>query len=150
MQADDAIRIGNFLIKDELPKYFLNDDTYYANIANHKRLPDTELNTKFKIQHFKNQFKNDDDYEWLGRQFYIITMNQNPFYVGGAPGYSTFDDGVAFFDWLTNTAPRNNPVLNAPIPHQNPLEEPVIIPVPRVELVGIPAGIVNHMRQKFI
>jgi len=150
INADLAIRIGKFLINDELPRYFLNEDDYYGGPLNahFKRLPEPELVTKLKIRNFKNEFKNDDDYEWVGRQFYFIIGNQNPFH-GAIPGYSTFDDGVSFFDWLTNTPPRNNHgLIDVPSAYQNPLEQPVTSSVTRAEPAGIPAGIVNDTKRR--
>ena len=95
------------------------------------------------------KFENDDDYEWVGRQFYYITGNQNPFHAGAVHGYATWDDGVAFFDWLTNTH-RTIPLLNIPNEYQNPLEVPVNVPVSRVEPADIiPAGIVARMKPIF-
>jgi len=147
--ADVAIRIGKFLINDELPRYFSNDTTYYGGNVHLKHAPEPELYIRFKIRRFKMKFENDDDYEWVGRQFYYITGNQNPFHAGAANGYATWDDGVAFFDWLTNTH-RIPPLLDIPIEYQNPLEVPVNdVPVSRVEPVGIPTGIVNRIRQKY-
>ena len=150
ISAEVAIRIGKFLINDELPRYFLNDDTYYGGNAHLKHAPEPELYARLKIQRFKMKFENDDDYEWVGRQFYYITGNQNPFHAGAVlgHGYATWDDGVAFFDWLTNTH-RTIPLLNIPNEYQNPLEVPVNVPVPRVEPVDIPAGIIARMKPIF-
>ena len=150
ISADVAIRIGKFLINDELPRYFLNDNTYYGGNAHLKHAPEPELYARLKIRRFKMKFENDDDYEWVGRQFYYITGNQNPFHDGALHGYATWDDGVAFFDWLTNTHRTIPPLLDIPIEYQNPLEVPVNdVPVPRIEPVGIPRGIVNQIRKKY-
>ena len=48
----DAIRIGEYLINHDLPRYYLNDDTYYQLNQHFKHLPSPELDTIFKIKNF--------------------------------------------------------------------------------------------------
>ena len=121
INEDLALRIGQFLIDSELKRYLSNDDTYYNNNQLYKHV-DAEFYRKLKIQLIKLKFKNDADYIWLGNQFYYIIGNQNPFHVvPGIAGYATWDDGVDFFDWITNTPPRNHPGLPIPPDYKNPL-----------------------------
>jgi hypothetical protein len=130
----NAIEIGKFLINSELAKYLL-EDNYYGNNINRKHT-DEEGVRKLKLQLIKSKFTNDEDYEWVGMQFYYIVGNQNPM-----AGYATQDDGVMFFDWLTNTQPRN---YNNPIPYTNPLKLPVPITSSPLDTSTIPPGIVNQ------
>lgn len=125
INEDLAVRIGKFLIESELKRYLSNDDTYYGNNQAFKHVED-EVTRKLKIQIIKVKFKNDDDYKWLGNQFYYITGNQNPFHVvPGIAGYATWDDGVDFFDWITNTPSRNHAGLPIPPEYKNPLNIPL-------------------------
>ena len=124
---DNAIQIGKFLINDELDRYFLNDDTYYVNPALNNKHTDDENIRRLKIELIKRKFKTDNDYLWLGNQFYFILGKSNPFHTihNNGQGYSTWDDGVAFFDWLTNTPakpPRISMILPIPSSHKNPLK----------------------------
>lgn len=129
----NAIEIGRFLIDTELNKYLLNDDRYYG-VNNNRKHTDPEGLRKVKLRFIKLKFTNDKDYEWVGMQFYYIVQNSNPM-----AAYSTQDDGVMFFDWLTNTPPRN---YNNSIPYTNPLNLPVPnIPFPNDTSI-IPDGIV--------
>ena len=117
-----AIQIGKFLINDELERYLLNDNTYYRPHMNNLHTEDEKIR-KLKLQLIKDKFKTNDDYKWLGNQFYCILGNQNPFHNGGI-GYATWDDGVAFFDYITNTVSRGSYTPNLQIPNQynNPLD----------------------------
>ena len=116
-----ALEIGEFLIGSELKRYLSNDDTYYGNNQAYKHTDD-ELHRMLQIQSIKLKFKNNDDYRWIGNQFYYITGNQNPFHVvPGVAGYATWDDGVDFFDWLTNTPSRSHPGWTIPDEYKNPL-----------------------------
>jgi len=131
----NAIEIGKFLINSELAKYLL-EDNYYGNNINRKHT-DGEGVRKLKLQLIKSKFTNDEDYKWVGMQFYYIVQNSNPM-----AAYSTQDDGVMFFDWLTNTQPRN---YNNSIPYTNPLK----LPVPNISSQNdtsstIPKGIVHN------
>ena len=131
----NAIEIGKFLINSELAKYLL-EDNYYGNNVNRKHT-DEEGVRKLKLQLIKSKFTNDEDYKWVGMQFYYIVQNSNPM-----AAYSTQDDGVMFFDWLTNTQPIN---YNNSIPYTNPLK----LPVPNISSQNdtsstIPDGIVHN------
>jgi len=133
---NNAIEIGKFLIDTELDKYLLNNDRYYG-VNNNRKHTDEEGVRKLKLILIKSKFTNDNDYEWVGMQFYYIVGNQNPMVA-----YSTQDDGVMFFDWLTNTPPRN---YNNSIPYTNPLK----LPVPNISSQNdtsstIPDGIVRN------
>ena len=133
IQQNVALEIGRFLIDTELNKYLLNDDRYYG-VNNNRKHTDPEGLRKVKLRLIKLKFTNDEGYEWVGMQFYYIVGNQNPM-----AAYSTQDDGVMFFDWLTNTPPRN---YNNSIPYTNPLK----LPVPNIPFKNdtsiIPDGIV--------
>jgi hypothetical protein len=145
-----ALDIGKFLIDSELKRYLSNDDSYYNNNQAYKHVED-ELTRNLKIQIIKNKFKNEDDYKWLGNQFYYITGNQNPFHVvPGVAGYATWDDGVDFFDWITNTPPRNHPGLAIPLQFSNPLKIKVKMPVRYVnDTSTIPVGIVKDRIEQY-
>jgi len=97
--------------------------------------------------------KNDADYTWLGKQFYYIFGNQNPFHlVPGVAGYATWDDGVDFFDWLTNTSPRNHPGLSIPQEYKNPLNiegETLVKDKSSNDTSIIPAGTVKDRINSF-
>jgi hypothetical protein len=138
----DAIRIGEYLINHELPRYYLNDDTFYNPNYHYKHPDSPELDTIFKIKNFKKLFTTADDYKLLGMQFYYFVGNPNPIPGPNYNGYSTSDDGVFFFDWITNTPPRNNNGHNLYAP--NPLNLPVKVPRPRNVIAEIPAGIVAN------
>jgi len=146
-----ALKIGKFLIGSELKRYLSNDDTYYGNNQTYKHTDD-ELRRMLKIQSIKHKFINDDDYRWIGNQFYYSTGNQNPFHVPGVAGYATWDDGVDFFDWITNTPSRNHPGWVIPHKYKNPLNVHV-----RVELMVnesndtavIPVGTVKNKIEQF-
>lgn len=148
----DAIHIGQFLINDELRRYLLNDNSYYRNNSHFKHT-DSELNRKIYIQFIKSKFKTDDDYKWLGNQFYLILGNQNPFHTihNGGYGYATWDDGVAFFDYITNLKPRNNTGFDfIPILYRNPLNMPVKKEyTQKTDIDTIPIGIVSATKQKY-
>jgi hypothetical protein len=122
----NAIEIGKFLINDELERYFLNDEKYYSFPLNPNKHTEDEDIRRLKIELIKRKFKTDDDYLWLGNQFYFMGHNSNPFHTihNNGQGYATWDDGVAFFDWLTNTHPRTPMAL--PISklskYKNPLQ----------------------------
>ena len=133
IQQNVAIEIGKFLIDTELDKYLLNNDRYYG-VNNNRKHTDEEGFRKLKLIRIKSKFTNDNDYEWVGMQFYYIVGNQNPM-----GGYATWDDGVMFFDWLTNTEPRN--YINI-IPYTNPLSLPVPIKSFQNDTSIIPDGIV--------
>jgi len=136
IQQNNAIEIGKFLINTELDRYLKNDDTYYRLNQIYKHT-DPEGLRKVKLRLIKSKFINDNDYEWVGMQFYYIVGNQNPM-----AGYATHDDGVMFFDWLTNTPPRNYSNI---IPYTNPLSLPVPITSSQNDTSStIPPGIVNQ------
>ena len=105
------------------------------------------LNTIFKIKNFKKLFTTANDYKLLGMQFYYFVGNPNPIPGPNYNGYQTFDDGVFFFDWITNTPPRNN---NGHSHYTlNPLNLPVKVPRPSNVIAEIPAGIVVNLKSKF-
>jgi len=135
----NAIQIGKFLINDELERYFLNDEIYYSFPMNPNKHTEDEDIRRLKIELIKNKFNTDDDYIWLGNQFYFFLNNSHPMPIGygipvpvvipgppiaAAANYATWDDGVAFFDWLTNTHPRTLMALpiNNPSKYKNPLQ----------------------------
>lgn len=148
---EDAITIGKFLIHHELPRYFSNDNTFYLANQHFKHPSESELKTVFKIKKFQKLFTNDDDYKRLGMQFYFFTGNPTPIPGPHNIGYQTADDGVFFFDWITNTPSRNNNgnfqwhVLNP-----NPLNLPVNVSH-RTKFFApeIPVGIVDYGKSKF-
>lgn len=135
IQQNVAIVIGRFLINSELNKYLLNDNAYYGNNNNYKHT-DPEGLRKVKLILIKSKFITDEDYAWVGMQFYYIVGNQNPM-----GGYATWDDGVMFFDWLTNTEPRK--YINI-IPYTNPLSLPVPIKSSQNDTSIIPEGTVRN------
>jgi hypothetical protein len=148
---EDAITIGKFLINHELPRYFSNDDTYYGANQHYKHPYESELQTLFKIRRFQKLFATDDDYKWLGMQFYFFTNNPNPIPGPNNNGYQTSDDGVFFFDWITNTPSRNNiGILQYHDQHPNPLNLPVKVSQ-RTRFVApeIPEGIVARRTSQF-
>jgi hypothetical protein len=146
----DAIEIGEYLINHELPRYFLNDDTYYHLNPHYKHPPTAELETLFKIRNFKNLFRTANDYKLLGMQFYYFVGNPNPIPGPHNMGYATHDDGVFFFDWITNTPPRNNNgVLQYTVQNPNPLNLPVKVPRTAFIAPEIPARIVSTRKWKF-
>jgi hypothetical protein len=150
----DAIRIGEYLINHELPRYYLNDDTFYGPDSPYKH-PDIqnpsqsiypELDATIKIRNFKKLFTTADDYKLLGMQFYYFVGNPNPIPGPNYNGYATYDDGVFFFDWITNTPPRNYNAHKLYTP--NPLNLPVKVPRRNVGN-EIPAGIVANTKSNF-
>ena len=118
-----AIEIGQFLINNELERYLLNDSTYYLAHLNNTHTEDEKIR-KLKIKMLKFKFKTDNDYKWIGNQFYFMTRNDNPFHsmAYNGIGYATWDDGVDFFDYITNTRPRNRIGFIVPDEYKNPLE----------------------------
>ena len=145
----DAISIGQFLINNELQRYLLNDDSYYRNNSLFKHT-DSEFNRKLYIQFIKSKFKTDNDYKWLGNQFYLILGNQHPFHNGGY-GYATWDDGIFFFDYITNLKPRNNTGLHfIPTLYNNPLNiHEKKQHTQKTDIDTIPIGIVSSIKQKY-
>ena len=148
----DAISIGQFLINDELQRYLLNDDSYYRNNSLFKHT-DSEFNRKLYIQFIKSKFKTDNDYKWLGNQFYLILGTQNPFHALHflGYGYATWDDGVFFFDYITNLKPRNNTGFHfIPTLYNNPLNiHEKKQDTKKTDIDTIPIGIVSSIKEKY-
>jgi hypothetical protein len=152
INEDLALQIGYFIINSELKRYLLNDNTYYGNNQAYKHIDD-DFYRKLKIQAIKSKFENEHDYRWIGNQFYYSIGNQNPFHViPGVAGYATWDDGVDFFDWITNTPPRSHAGWVIPDEYKNPLNVDYYKPMIKNksnDTTIIPVGIVKNKIEQY-